>query len=87
VFTGDGKPVRKSAGYEHKKLKPPSGIGFAGCVSRATGRHSNVSLTHRIRRLSEQKHVKHTGTAESVNAARLYAHVEAEHQAQTLGRS
>jgi hypothetical protein len=47
AFSGEGKLVRKATGYEQEKAEAAlSHIGFAGCASRASARHSSISVTH-----------------------------------------
>ena len=51
AFTGQGKLFERQLATNSKELKPRyPGIGFAGCVSRASGRHRSVSVTHRFLR-------------------------------------
>ena len=45
AFTGEGKLVRRATGYGLQNAEAAlSGIGFAGCASRARGRHWSRSL-------------------------------------------
>jgi hypothetical protein len=46
AFTGEGKLVRRATGDELQNAEAAlSRIGFAGCASRARGRHWSVSVT------------------------------------------
>ena len=43
AFTGEGKLVREATGYDQQQAEAAlSHIGFAGCASRASGRHWSV---------------------------------------------
>src|ERR1022692_4857177 len=56
AFTGEGKLVRRATGYELQTAEAAlSRIGFAGCASRARGRHWSVSATHRFLRRGYKK--------------------------------
>jgi len=49
AFSGEGKLVRKATGYEQEKDGVAlCHIGFAGCVSRASGAHWSLSVISHI---------------------------------------
>jgi hypothetical protein len=46
AFTGEGRLVRRHLATNTRTEAARSGTGFAGYANRASGRHSNVSVTH-----------------------------------------